>query len=131
MKNFLLLTVSANAKESYFLLFALEYYCKLGFLFVYCSFMLPKIRHLSRHGMLVWDKGLISSYIINHGSWWRYNFFFFFLPNIRNGSVIVDLTITSNSREDVLELLIANVKFGRIGSFMVDKGFSVTYNQRK
>ena len=58
-------------------------------------------------------------------------FFFGFLSNIRNGSVIVDLTITSKSRGDVLELLIANVKFGRIGSFMVDKGLSTTYNQRK
>ena len=63
--------------------------------------------------------------MLNLNNCCHHNIFICFPLFIRNGSVIVDLTIISNSEGAMLELLIAAVKYGKIGSFTVDNDFLI------
>ena len=48
---------------------------------------------------------------------------FLFFP-IRQGSVVVDLTIIGDSRQDVLHLLLDAIRQGQVGSFVVDSNYT-------
>lgn len=50
--------------------------------------------------------------------------FFFLFFSIRKGSVIVNLTIIGDSRQNVLQLLLDAIRQGQVGSFAVDSNYT-------